>query len=368
MLAEWADPRFIHGVARYARQANWHLNFDYIGGRTLPPTWKGDGCINMVESREASNFIRTLNLPQPNVVVDSEGIGRQAADYFLQLGFRNFACYAADYSTRGAGIRLGAYRERVKEAGFPTTSIAWSNTHSDDGVEWDARREWLVEELTKLPKPVAVFCTDDRVALRIVEACCAAEIDIPNDIAVLGVGNMEPACECSAVPLSSIRIDFEELGYQRAARLDRMLDGETCERTMFPSAGIEERGSTYTLAVDSTAGRKALRFMLDNFASPAIGIGEICEAGGLARRQLTRITRKELKTSPGRLLEDARIRKSCELLRTTDYPIKRVAYETGLGNALRLQRIFRKRFQTTPTDWRRAVREPEGGIGHTSGE
>ena len=38
--------------------------------------------------------------------------------------------------------------------------------------------------------------------------------------------------------------------------------------------------------------------------------------------------------------------------------IKRVAYETGLGNALRLQRIFRKRFQTTPTGWRKANQEP----------
>ena len=39
----------------------------------------------------------------------------------------------------------------------------------------------------------------------------------------------------------------------------------------------------------------------------------------------------------------------CELLNTTSYPVKRIAHETGLGTPLRLQRIFRKRFNTTPT-------------------
>jgi len=43
----------------------------------------------------------------------------------------------------------------------------------------------------------------------------------------------------------------------------------------------------------------------------------------------------------------------CELLNTTSYPVKRIAHETGLGTPLRLQRIFRKRFNTTPTVWRK---------------
>lgn len=351
LLAEWADPGFIHGVAAYAKTANWHLNIDYVGGRRLPPSWKGDGCIHMVESQEATDFIAALNVPEPVVAVDGEAIGRQAADYFLGLGFRNFSCYTSD-SAAVTSARAEAFRQRLSDMGNTATVIASETVGVREESEWDERKAWLSRELTQLAKPLAVFCADDRMALRIVDACMAAGIDIPNEVAVLGVGNLAMACDCSAVPLSSIRIDFAKLGYERAAQLDRIIDGQSCRGTMIAPSGIEVRRSTYTLAVESPAARRALRFMLDNFSSP-IGLPEICAAGRLTRRQLTHITRDELNTSPGKLLEDIRLRKACYLLRTTDYPVKRIAYETGLGNALRLQRIFRKRLDCAPTAWRK---------------
>lgn len=351
LLAEWTDPGFIHGVAAYAKTANWHLNIDYVGGRRLPPSWKGDGCIHMVESQEATDFIAALNVPQPIVAVDGEALGRQAADYFLSLGFRNFACYTSD-SAAVTSARAEAFQQRLSGLGTTTTVIARETVRACEESDWDERKAWLIRELARLPKPLAIFCADDRLALRIVDACMAGSIDIPNEVAVLGVGNLAMACDCSAVPLSSIRIDFAKLGYERAAQLDRLINGESCRGIKITPSGIEVRRSTYTLAVESPAGRQALRFMLDNFASP-IGLPEICAAGRLTRRQLTHITRDELNTSPGKLLEDIRLRKACYLLRTTDYPVKRIAYETGLGNALRLQRIFRKQLNCSPTAWRK---------------
>ena len=353
LLTEWADPRFYHGVARYAKHANWHLNLDAVYGRDLPTDWKGDGCIHMVQSKEALDFIESLNVPCPSVGGDAAREGREAADYFIQLGFHHFACYTTERSAPMSQARLGGYADRLEELGFSATTLAWDKTGSEKGAAWDDRKQWLGGELKRLPKPVAIFCVDDRMALSLVEACMDAGIEIPGEVAVLGVGNMELACECSAVPLSSIRTDFEAVGYEAAAQLDRILDGEQVPQPfILPPAGIEERRSTYTLAVDDPRGRTALRFMLDNFHRP-IGVNEIAEAGGLTRWQLTTITRQDLDTTPTRLLEDTRIKKACELLTTTNYPIKRVAYETGLGTALRLQRIFRKRFQTTPSAWRK---------------
>ena len=368
LLAEWADPLFYQGIARYAKQASWHLNLDAVYNRHLPVNWKGDGCIPMVESKEALAYLESLNVPCPSVHWDARREGQEAADYFAGLGFRHFACYTADPSGTVSKSRVEGYVKRLDTMGYTAETLGWNDDDSATEMAWDKRRKRLGDDLTKLPKPIAVFCIDDRMALNVVEACIELGIDIPNEVAVLGVGNMELACECSAVPLSSIRIDFETVGYEAAAQLDRMLDGQQAMGAfVLPSAGIEERRSTYTLAVDDLRGRKALRFMLDHYHDP-IGVEEIAKAGGLTRWQLAKITRNELHTIPLKLLEDTRIKKACELLETTHYPIKRVAYEVGLGTALRLQRIFRKRFKTTPTDWRRAVREPVGGIGHTSGE
>ncbi|MBT3194179.1 MAG: substrate-binding domain-containing protein, partial [Verrucomicrobia bacterium] len=342
----------------YAKQANWHLNLDAVYGRQLPTDWKGDGCIHMVQSKEALDFIEKLNVPCPSIGGIAPQEGSEAADYFIKLGFRHFACYTADPSSMVSQLRIEGYEQRLAESGLSATTLAWNESGSENSVAWESRKRWLVSKLKKLPKPVAVFCMDDRMALSVVEACVEVCSAIPNEVAVLGVGNMELACECSTVPISSIRIDFETLGYEAAAQLDRIMDGESVtESYILTPNGIEERRSTYTLAVDDERGRKAIRFMLDHFNTPIV-IADIAEAGEMKLHQLAYILTEELGTTPAKLLEDVRIKKACELLSTTNYPIKRVAYETGLGSALRLQRIFRKRFETTPSAWRKAAQEP----------
>jgi len=351
-------------VARYARQAGWHLNIDGVYSDDLLWGWGGDGCIAVMKGERIVRFAESLKIPvvgvtyeRPDVFTriheDDEAIGALAAKYFLDLGFKHFAIY------RMAEIDVGQIRERsfvtaIEKAGGKVTSLFWQPPAKPSRHSWAARNNWLARKLKALPKPAAVFCIDDRRAVTVIEACQDSGIRVPDEIAVLGVGCLEIASACCGVSLSSIRVDFEKLGFQAAELLDHVLDGKkTPENTvLLPPDGIEERRSTYTLAVDDSAARKAIRFMLDNFTAP-IGIPQILDACGITRRQLTYVTERELGVTPARLLEDMRIKKACELLETTNHPVKRVAYECGLGNALRLQRIFRKRFQTPPTEWRK---------------
>lgn len=365
LVAEWADPRFQRGVAKYARQAGWHLNLDSIYSHDcLPWGWCGDGCIAMAGRPELTRFIQSLGVPVvdvthqtagtfPRIHEDDSAIGTLAAEYFLGLGFKHFACYRTD-AFNVSEVRSRSFARRTEKSGHPTQLLLWDRYGKRKPKDWRRRKDWLARELSSLPKPAAVFCIDDRMAVNAIEACLECSIRIPDEVAVLGVGNLEMACECSAVSLSSIRVDFEAFGFRAGEILDGVLNGDTppSEPVLLPPQGIEERRSTYTLAVDEPAGRQALRFMLDHFTS-RIGIREVTEAGGLTRRQLTYITQKELGIAPARLLEDIRIKKACELLNTTNHTVERVAYETGLGNALRLQRVFRKRFNTSPGAWRK---------------
>lgn len=368
LITEWADPRFHHGVALYAKEAGWHLTLDYIYSHLLPWGWRGDGCLAMAGRPDIMKFIRSLKIPVvdvthqqkcsclPRIHEDDQAIGAMAADYFMQLGFKNFAWYSTD-SFDVSTVRHNSFNARLQEAGHTAIPLSWHSKNSTDPANWAQRKKWLTRELKKIPKPAAVFCIDDRMAVNIIDACIDGGISIPSEISVLGVGNLDIACECSGVPLSSIRIDFESFGYEAAAMLDKILDGDPIPSTpvLIPPLGIEERRSTYTLAVSDPAGQKALRFMLDHFTSP-IDFDTIAKAGGITRRQLNYIIHKELNDSPAHLLEDIRIKKVCELLRTTNFTIECIAYEVGFGNALRLQRIFRKHFNTSPAAWRKAQR------------
>ncbi len=370
LLAEWADPRFYQGVASYVKQAGWHLALDYVYTHQLPARWRGDGCIAMA-GKSAMPFLESLHVPvvhvtaagsnmSPGVALDNAGIGKAAADFFLGLGFRNLACYSTDLGTETSVARHNGFAEQAAAQGASTTTLALKRKYRPKSGDWEKEKQWLKHQLRSLPKPLAVFCIDDTMAVRVVDACKECDIDIPADVSILGVGNMELACECSAVPLSSFRIDFEKIGYNAAAMLDEILAGAPppSRHLVIRHSGIEERQSTHTLAAQNPAGQKALHFMLDNFVSP-ISLQQVCEAGGLTRRQLTYIVRDELHTSPGKLLEDLRIKKACNLLSRTHYPIKRVAHESGLGTALRLQRIFRKRFTLSPSEWRKQQQQIE---------
>ena len=365
LLAEWLDPRLERGVARYAKQANWHLNLDFAYSRDLQiEGWQGDGCIAMAGRPAIAEALKKLNAPVVDMTHQTDetyariheddcAIGRMAADYFLKLGFKNFACYKTD-NYPVASMRNQSFAARVAEAGHSSTNLLWRYQTRGTLSSWVQHMTWITSQLEKLPKPLAVFCIDDRGALNIIDACSSSRIEIPDAVSVLGVGNLEMACQCAAIPLSSIQIDVEALGFQAAEILDRIMAGETppSKPILLEPLGVEERQSTHTLAVNDPCGQQVIRFLLDNYRSP-IDIQDVARACEITRRQLTYITKKELNTNPAQLLENIRIKKACELLMTTRFKVERVAIEAGLGNALRLQRIFRRRFNTSPAVWRK---------------
>ena len=52
-------------------------------------------------------------------------------------------------------------------------------------------------------------------------ACSRIGLSVPDDIAVIGVGNDQPVCELSMPALSSVDVNAQAAGYEAAAWLDR---------------------------------------------------------------------------------------------------------------------------------------------------
>lgn len=371
IVAEWADPRLQHGIARYARQAKWHLNLDSVYSNELPWGWRGDGCIAMVGRPDILRFTKSLRVPVvdvthqtasafPRIHEDDQAIGTLAAQYLLSHGFKHFACCRTDLLDVST-VRQRSFAEAIARSGHSTVQLLRDRHDLRGRGDWAHRKRWIAGHLRALPKPAAVFCIDDRVAVSVIDAATECGISIPDEIAVLGVGNLETACECSAVPLSSIRVDYESLGFRAAEMLDRILKGRPppSAPVLLSPQGIEERHSTSTIAVDDPAGRKALRFMLDRYRTP-IRVGDVARAGGLTKRQLTYIVQQDLKSTPALLLETVRLRAARRLL-AAGASVKRAAAESGFGSPLRLQRVFRKRHGTTPRLWAKAHRDAPDG-------
>ena len=77
---------------------------------------------------------------------------------------------------------------------------------------------------------------------------------------------------------------------------------------------------------------------------------------GLSDRHLRRALEREVGTSPFDLALRQRIETAIRLLSETRTPITQVAYASGFQSLRRFNAVFRERFQTSPSEWRRRQR------------
>jgi LacI family transcriptional regulator len=370
MASAWWNEDIMRGVAHYAVQAGWHLDMQMSLTGNLPETWNGDGVIVMPSPKlqgmhhlleTATCPVVAMNLSEPQlklhrVAFDSEAIGSAAAAHFLERAFKSFAWYSSDWA-KVEELRCNGYTEAVSAAGFDCTILAWPNLRGERKDTWQNRQQWLQRKLSRLPKPLAVFSTDDTVAVEVIEACLAAKLTIPYDVAVLGVGNVEIFRESTSVPLSSIRVDYETLTHDACDLLGSLMRKRKLPvaTLLLPPEGIAIRRSTDTIVSENEEVGKALRFMFEHYPE-VIGIPDISRASGTSKTRLYLAFHEELGQSPSQVLNQIRIEKALRMLRETQVNVSVVSKACGFGEPVNLYRCFKRAGIKPPQKYRQSLK------------
>ncbi len=373
LITDWFDNRFHHGVARFAREHGWHLSLEAAYDRSLPWGWQGDGAVAMVSSEETAKFVRSLKVPVvdsshawpglrlPRVHEDDEAIGGMAARYFLERGFLQLAFCSPGRNPVACSRRDGfAAAAKAAGAAFLELLPAGAKDAADEAGSWVGIRHRLTRSLAGLGRPTGVFCVDDRTAAMVCEIAKNGRLDIPGRVSVLGVGNLEIACECSWVPLSSIQVDSERGGYEAARLLQEVLDGKHGRwplkmppvRRMAP-AGIVERASTQGVAAQDPHLARAVARL---FAHPTedLSIQALAAHAKVGHQKLYELFAREFRCTPGEFSERIRLRLACQLLADSPKKLCAVAQESGFGSTLRLHRAFMRKLGASPGRWRKS--------------
>ena len=100
--------------------------------------------------------------------------------------------------------------------------------------------------------------------------------------------------------------------------------------------------------------RRALLLMQQSIDTPQ-SVTEIARQMGNSKRQLERHFRTALDTSPQAAFLDIRLSFARHLIEMTDKSIAAVAVECGFCDSSHLSRMFRRRFDCTPYEIRKAL-------------
>jgi LacI family transcriptional regulator len=354
------------GVARYAREAEWILDDTSSHSGVLPSGWAGDGIIALLESESSPlmDFVKSTRLPVvdlsgqlpqlqlPRVLPDNEGIGRIAAEELLSRGFRHFAFFTMDREAPVVVERMTGFRVAAEKAGAAFHLIDFTpevvRTKDTAGLV-----PWLAKRLKKLPKPLAAMAQYDAEANYIVRACLQGGMQVPDEVAVVGVDNDPIYSELGPIPLTSVVSNRELAGYRGAELLDSLMRGGRApkEPIRIPPGGIVVRRSSDIFATEDPALSKALAYIQAHAAAP-IQVDDIVTASGASRRALYLKFAKHIGRSIHSEIVRQRLNLAKQMLSSSDVKLEEIAADCGFDGAASLSKVFKSYEGMPPSAYR----------------
>lgn len=359
------------GIHNYSRkQRGWRLFIEARGvddTPKLPRGWQGEGIIARVGTPELALHLRRQKIPIvnvsgiqlpgaqfPRVCNDVEAVALMAFDHFLARGYKNFAYLSLrglEYVTR----QRDAFVKATTDAGFHCAVHGIKAHPGFQSPDWNLKLGELGRWLKGLPKPVGLLTWSG--GREVIHACEQAGLRVPEEIALLNGTEDELLCACSPVPISGVQAACQQIGYEAAAVLDRLMHGAPAPEApwLIPPLRVVTRQSTDTTAICDRALIAAMGFIRENAALPLL-VNDVAAHAGISRRVLERRFKETLGRSPADYIAEARLAHVKEILVETDLPIHDVAQRCGFGSPEYMTYVFRTELGTTPLRYRREAR------------
>ncbi|MFD8543133.1 GlxA family transcriptional regulator [Streptomyces sp. NPDC059649] len=152
---------------------------------------------------------------------------------------------------------------------------------------------------------------------------------------------------CLDLSLALVAEDFGEAVALRVARQLVMYLKRPSGQSQF-SVPIEP--------VSTTRRMDDLRHFITRNITERLTVADLADHAHVSERQLTRIFKTELGTTPAAYLESARVEVARNQLESTDDTLERIASACGFHTTDTLIRAFRRQLNTTPTEYRNRFR------------
>jgi LacI family transcriptional regulator len=328
--------------------------------------WQGDGIILVSNDERELQLAQEIKIPVinlaggraeargiPRVMVDHYLAGQAAAQHLLELGLKHLAFFGWEDIWYSDQRRLG-FHSQITDASVTFHSFLKSPRLAES-QDWMQGMAEVTEWLASLPKPVGIFAVHDYRAQILMEACQEAGLRIPDDVALIGMDNDEIVCEHSAPTLTSISRSSERVGWEAAALLERLMEGEEAPRedVFLEPDGVVARQSTDKLYCQDPVAQRAVDYMRANLRSQ-FSVADLASHTAVSKRTLEMRFREEMGVSPHDFLSRLRVKRAQALfLQPQKRTVEQIATECGFGTVPTLYAAFQRISGKSLTDFRK---------------
>lgn len=180
----------------------------------------------------------------PFVGVRDQEIGYMAAAHLINSGCQKPA-YLRGPRTAAADLRYSGYRAALHEFNIPFRPALVIEAGEIDRHEYQRGFDAMCRLQTGRVRPDAVMCYSDLLAIGAIDAALEKRLRVPEDIAVVGCGNL-PSTREMKISLSTVDLSGLELGQRTAKLVLRALsaDGTAPNRDLMLSPKMIVRRSS----------------------------------------------------------------------------------------------------------------------------
>jgi len=354
--------RKIQGIIDYyAKHCAWDLYRNrqlqpFVLPEDLQQGWVGDGVIGEIYSQEDASNLLALGVPVvntsssdlatdvPTVSVDNHAIGRMAAEHLVERKLDNFA-FIGPMGLCHVRERMEGFSAALEKSGSSCQALLFqpfaklSPHESEETID----PSYLKEAVGSLKFPVGIMASSDRVGFSVLQATRELGLRSPEDVALVGVDNDNIYCQLAYSTMTSIEPNAWEVGFKAAALLDDLMNGKTAglQRTRIQPSRLVFRNSTDMTRSEYPEVARALRF-IRNHANEFIDVTNVLDVVPVSRRWLEMKFKAEVGHGIYNEIRLVHIERAKGLLQTTDWPVQRVARESGFNNVERFDFAFQK--------------------------
>lgn len=218
------------------------------------------------------------------------------------------------------------------------------------GANWE---EWL----RGLSLPAAIFCTSDILARRLIGVLRRIERRVPEQIAVVGVGDSAFDSALAGMGISSVVLPGRRIGVRAAARLHARMEQGAEERGVehVPPENLIVRDSSAVVWTQDAVVSRAVGLMLQR-PGESLSATALAQRIGLSRRALEVRFQRALGHGPATEMRRRRLALVRRLLADTEFTLEQISDRTGFCGAHHLAALFKRTFGLTPGEHRRRSR------------